>query len=83
MKIIILFFQPDYEALSRECNLARNTRDISDNWSSIAAVIENYGENKFDFASVAGPGFFNDPDMVLFHKMIYIHLVEEIFLCKI
>ena len=28
------------------------------------SAIEYYGENLYDFASVAAPGFWNDPDMV-------------------
>ena len=28
-------------------------------------TVEQYGENKGDFASQARPGFWNDPDMVI------------------
>ena len=46
--------------------MARNGGDVQDSWFSVASIITQYGENKDDFASVAGPGFFNDPDMVGF-----------------
>jgi Alpha galactosidase A len=56
--------QPDYVAQAKACNLARNCHDIDDSWDSARSIIDCYGDNEDDFASVAGPGYFNDPDMV-------------------
>ena len=39
--------------------------DMEDSWDSLKLAIEMYGTNSGDFASVAGPGFWNDPDMVI------------------
>lgn len=44
--------------------MSRNTNDLQDSWSSLASIIELYGEDKGNFSSVAGPGFWNDPDEV-------------------
>jgi hypothetical protein len=62
--------QPDYVALAKGCNLDRNCHDMTDSWDSVKSIVECFGDNEGDFASVAGPGFFNDPDMVsrLFKK---------------
>lgn len=52
-------------AQARACNLARNYNDIEDSWDSVRSIIEFYGNNEANFSAVAGPGFFNDPDMVV------------------
>jgi len=57
--------KPDYKAQAQACNVARNFDDIDDSWDSLKSVIEFFGKNEGNFAAVAGPGFFNDPDMVL------------------
>ena len=58
--------QPDFGRLSKACNLARSFDDIEDSWDSLASVIGFYGGKYQDkVASVAGPGFWNDPDMVV------------------
>ena len=57
--------RPNYTGIAEACDLARNTKDIQDSWSSVLSAIEYYGENLYDFASVAAPGFWNDPDMLV------------------
>jgi len=57
--------KPDYKGQAAACNVARNNDDIDDSWDSVRNVIEYYGNNEDDFASVAGPGYFNDPDMLV------------------
>jgi alpha-N-acetylgalactosaminidase len=37
---------------------------LQDSWASVLDIINFYGDNKDDFASAAGPGNWNDPDMV-------------------
>ncbi len=35
-----------------------------DSWQSVLTIVDFYGDNSDDFASMAGPGHWNDPDMV-------------------
>jgi hypothetical protein len=57
--------KPNYERQAKACNVARNFDDIDDSWDSLKSVIEFVGKNEGNFSKVAGPGFFNDPDMLL------------------
>ncbi len=50
--------------MAAACNMARNYRDVQDSWASLEDIIRYYGDNYLDFAGAAGPGYFNDPDMV-------------------
>jgi len=63
-------FQPDYVAQAEACNLARNYQDIQDDWESLESIIAFYGDDADNFSSVAGPGYFNDPDMVEFSLLL-------------
>ena len=56
--------QPDYQKIAKNCNLWRNYADIQDSFSSVAGIIGFYGDDKTKFVEVAGPGNWNDPDMV-------------------
>ncbi|KAF4676463.1 hypothetical protein FOL47_006101 [Perkinsus chesapeaki] len=49
------------------CNLWRNYNDIEDSWASVSAIVDFWARNSTDNALVraAGPGHWNDPDMVL------------------
>jgi alpha-N-acetylgalactosaminidase len=47
------------------CNLYRNYGDIQDSWASVTSVVNFYKENQEILIPVAGPGHWNDPDMVL------------------
>ncbi|CAD5118486.1 DgyrCDS7185 [Dimorphilus gyrociliatus] len=55
----------DYANIAKHCNLWRNYGDIADSWDSVTSIINFYGSNKENFAQVAGPGNFNDPDMLI------------------
>jgi hypothetical protein len=55
----------NYTRLAATCNLARNNNDIQDSWDSLRGVIDYYGNDVGGFAEVAGPGFWNDPDMLI------------------
>ncbi|XP_044735431.1 alpha-N-acetylgalactosaminidase-like [Chrysoperla carnea] len=57
--------ESDYEAISKTCNLWRNYGDIQDSWSSATSIINWYGDNQDKFAQYAGPGHWNDPDMLI------------------
>lgn len=56
--------QPNYTAIINTCNLWRNFDDIQDSWQSVASVIDHYGDNQDVIIANAGPGHWNDPDMV-------------------
>ncbi len=51
--------------MAKACNQARNGQDVQDSWESVSSIIAQYGLNLLHFAEVAGPGFWNDPDMVI------------------
>ncbi|KAB7507371.1 hypothetical protein Anas_02500 [Armadillidium nasatum] len=54
----------NYTAIRETCNLWRNYHDIEDSWDSVQDIINFYGNDQDVFASFAGPGGWNDPDMV-------------------
>ena len=56
---------PDYPAIQENCNLWRNYGDIQDSWADVLDIIDHYGDNQDVFAQYAGPGNWNDPDMVI------------------
>jgi alpha-N-acetylgalactosaminidase len=56
---------PDYEKIISSCNLWRNFDDIQDSWQSVASVIDYYGDNQDTIIPNAGPGHWNDPDMLI------------------
>ncbi|EGD81210.1 hypothetical protein PTSG_13159 [Salpingoeca rosetta] len=47
------------------CNLWRNWHDIQCNWKSLSSIIDHWGDYGQVLASYAGPGHWNDPDMLL------------------
>ncbi|KAK0050556.1 alpha-galactosidase A-like isoform X1 [Biomphalaria pfeifferi] len=55
--------KPNYTAIRASCNQWRNYIDVQDSWASVLKIIDYYGQNDGDFASYAGPGGWNDPDM--------------------
>ncbi|RUS77191.1 hypothetical protein EGW08_015043 [Elysia chlorotica] len=56
---------PDYKLIAKHCNIWRNYNDITDSWDSVKTIIKYYGDDKYNFSAVAGPGNFNDPDMII------------------
>lgn len=57
-------FQPNFSAIIHHCNLWRNFDDIQDSWSSLESIIDYYGNHQDTIIPNAGPGHWNDPDMV-------------------
>ena len=55
----------DYKAIAKSCNIWRNWGDIDDSFESVKNILDFYGNNKDNFLNVAGPGNFNDPDMII------------------
>jgi len=57
--------EPNYTAIKSACNLWRNFDDIQDSWQSIQTIIDYYGDNQDSIVPHAGPGHWNDPDMLI------------------
>lgn len=57
--------KPNYKYIAENCNLWRNFDDIEDSWQSVLTIIEFYAQNQEDLIAAAGPGHWNDPDMVI------------------
>lgn len=60
----LCILQPNYTAIIHTCNLWRNFDDIQDSWDSVQRIIDYYGDNQDEIVRNAGPGHWNDPDMV-------------------
>nr|CAH7734606.1 unnamed protein product [Callosobruchus chinensis] len=58
-------FQSNYTALQQTCNLWRNWKDIEDEWASVTGIVDWFAENQDRLAPFAGPGHWNDPDMLI------------------
>ncbi|CAL1263603.1 unnamed protein product [Larinioides sclopetarius] len=58
-------YQPDYTAIAKHCNLWRNFDDIEDSWESVLSIVDFYAAHQDELVSAAGPGHWNDPDMIL------------------
>lgn len=60
-----LYSQPKYDQIKKYCNLWRNGGDIQDSYGSLRSVIDFFANNQLTFQPHAGPGHWNDPDMLL------------------
>nr|XP_029729487.1 alpha-N-acetylgalactosaminidase-like [Aedes albopictus] len=56
---------PNYSSIIQHCNLWRNYDDIQDSWASLESIIDYYGNNQDAIIPNAGPGHWNDPDMLI------------------
>jgi len=68
-------FQVNYTQLGEICNLWRNYGDIQDSWDSVLNIIDWFFENQEVLAHAAGPGKWNDPDMVCSTDTIFSYLM--------
>ncbi|KAM3963174.1 alpha-N-acetylgalactosaminidase-like [Aphomia sociella] len=57
--------RPDYASIAKHCNLWRNWDDIEDSWRSVTKIMNWFGDNQDRLAKHAGPGHWNDPDMLI------------------
>ncbi|XP_061495300.1 alpha-N-acetylgalactosaminidase [Rhineura floridana] len=57
--------QVNYTLLANVCNLWRNYDDIQDSWDSVLSIVEWFSANQDVLQPVAGPGHWNDPDMLI------------------
>ncbi|XP_036617549.1 alpha-N-acetylgalactosaminidase [Trichosurus vulpecula] len=55
----------NYTLLMDICNLWRNYDDIEDSWQSVLSIVDWFTKHQDVLQSVAGPGHWNDPDMLL------------------
>lgn len=55
----------NYNLLANICNLWRNYGDIQDSWDSVLSIVDWYSANQDVLQPVAGPGHWNDPDMLI------------------
>ncbi|XP_046362787.2 alpha-N-acetylgalactosaminidase-like isoform X2 [Haliotis rufescens] len=56
---------PDYAAVRRTCNTWRTNKDIQDSWDSLLQTIQFQDQDQGNFSQYAGPGGWNDPDMLI------------------
>ncbi|XP_028935345.1 alpha-N-acetylgalactosaminidase [Ornithorhynchus anatinus] len=57
--------QVNYTLLGTICNLWRNYDDIQDSWQSVLSIVDWFSDNQDALQPAAGPGRWNDPDMLL------------------
>ncbi|TMW46785.1 hypothetical protein DOY81_008135, partial [Sarcophaga bullata] len=57
--------QPNLSLVKENCNLWRSYDDIQDSWASVESIIDYFGNNQEHIAQYAGPGHWNDPDMLI------------------
>lgn len=62
---VFLRLQPNYTAIRETCNHWRNFNDVFDSWSSVKSILEWTASHQDVVVPSAGPGGWNDPDMVL------------------
>jgi hypothetical protein len=57
----------DMSILKSKCNLWRNYGDIEDSWASVKSIVQFWARKSSSdiMVSAAGPGHWNDPDMLL------------------
>ncbi|XP_055232553.1 alpha-galactosidase A isoform X2 [Gorilla gorilla gorilla] len=59
------FQKPNYTEIRQYCNHWRNFADIDDSWKSIKSILDWTSFNQERIVDVAGPGGWNDPDMLV------------------
>lgn len=57
--------KPNYKEIAKYCHIWRNVHDIDDSWQNVLSVVDYYAKNQDELVAAAGPGAWNDPDMVL------------------
>uniref|UniRef100_G3TIT7 Alpha-galactosidase n=2 Tax=Loxodonta africana TaxID=9785 RepID=G3TIT7_LOXAF len=59
------FHKPNYTEIRQYCNHWRNFGDIFDSWQSVKGILDWSSSNQDTIVDVAGPGGWNDPDMLV------------------
>lgn len=55
----------NYSLLADICNLWRNYDDMQDSWRDVLSILDWFVKHQDILQPVAGPGRWNDPDMLL------------------
>ncbi|KAG1698135.1 Alpha-N-acetylgalactosaminidase [Nymphon striatum] len=57
--------KPNFTAIAEHCNIWRLYDDIQDSWDSVLGIINYFGDHQDILIAAAGPGHWNDPDMII------------------
>ncbi|CAK6964919.1 alpha-galactosidase A [Scomber scombrus] len=71
------FNQPNYTAIRETCNHWRNFADVYDSWSSIKSILDWTAAHQDVIVPSAGPGGWNDPDMLVIGNFGLSHDQQE------
>ncbi|KAM9795133.1 alpha-galactosidase A [Neosynchiropus ocellatus] len=71
------FQQPNYTAIRETCNQWRNFADVTDAWSSVKSILAWTAAHQEVIAPMAGPGGWNDPDMLVIGNFGLSHDQQE------
>lgn len=69
----LFIYQVNYKLVSKSCNLWRNYEDIQESYNSLFNVLDNFIAKQEIWTKYAGPGHWNDPDMVSYILIILIY----------
>ncbi|XP_053229198.1 alpha-galactosidase A [Podarcis raffonei] len=59
------FRKPNYTEIKQYCNYWRNYADVYDAWGSVKNILDWTSYNQDSIVDTAGPGGWNDPDMLV------------------
>ncbi|XP_074529903.1 alpha-galactosidase A [Halichoeres trimaculatus] len=71
------FRQPNYTAIRETCHHWRNYQDVYDSWSSIKSILDWTSSHQDIIVPAAGPGGWNDPDMLVIGNFGLSHAQQE------
>ncbi|XP_038137200.1 alpha-galactosidase A [Cyprinodon tularosa] len=71
------FQKPNYTAIRETCNHWRNFNDVFDSWSSVKSIMEWTASHQDIIVPSAGPGGWNDPDMLVIGNFGLSHSQQE------
>ncbi|XP_071376918.1 alpha-galactosidase A [Centroberyx affinis] len=71
------FHKPNYTAIRETCNHWRNFADVYDSWSSVKSILDWTASHQDIIVPSAGPGGWNDPDMLVIGNFGLSHDQQE------
>ncbi|XP_068182382.1 alpha-galactosidase A [Antennarius striatus] len=69
--------QPNYTVIRETCNHWRNFNDVYDSWSSVKSILTWTASHQDIITPSAGPGGWNDPDMLIIGNFGLSHNQQE------
>ncbi|XP_013859297.1 alpha-galactosidase A [Austrofundulus limnaeus] len=69
--------KPNYTAIRETCNHWRNSEDVFDSWNSIRSILDWTAKHQDIIVPSAGPGGWNDPDMLVIGNFGLSHDQQE------